>query len=198
MHTPRRSILATIALIAFACFASTAHATETPPGSQPEQQQQQQQQQKPAPAAEKPAARREDTEPKTLTEAITLLKSARADRDLAESTLATEEASHAKTRELAQNAINAGNTFKAERDQARADLATMTGQHAAEVKEHGKTKGLLALAEGAAGILGVSRTDAVQVERPAAAATTMAFADFEKLSHDAREAFMAKGGKLTN
>ena len=118
----------------------------------------------PAPAAahEKPAARREDIEPKTLTEAMTALKITRADRDHAETDLAAESEAHGKTKALLKSTNEIATKAKADLDTANTNLLAMTGERDREKTAHAKTKENLTLMEGALGVHGVSPATAVK------------------------------------
>lgn len=129
----RTSIIAVLtAAIALFFFAPAAHA-ETPPGttgaSNPATP--------PAPApaageqAPKPVARKEDTDPTTLADAKSALKSARTERDTAEAeraqAVSERDAAQAENTRLADQfaaATNAATAAQAERDTARTERAT--------------------------------------------------------------------------
>lgn len=158
-----RPVIAFLAVV-FSCLFLSFSARAAEPAAPPAPATQSDPAQpKPGAEVEKPAARREDVEPSTLTEAKTFLKTARDDRDKAEGELGAEQASHGKTKELLKNTLELCKTAQSERDTANASLKTMTGERDSEQKAHGKTKELLTLAEAAAGVLGVDPAKAVGV-----------------------------------
>lgn len=115
----------------------------------------------PAAAAAQIEARREDIEPKTLTESLTLLKTARADRDRAEKDHAAEVAAHTKNRELLKSTLEIATKAKADLETATTALTAMTQERDREKAAHDKTKETLTLAESALGVHGVTSANAV-------------------------------------
>lgn len=159
----RRPLLSRVAAFV-AIFATTilfsaaaAHADPPAPAAPPAQQ-------PAAPGAKTevpaPKARREDVEPSTLQEAKTLLTTARAERDKAETDLGTETASHDKTKGILATTIETARSAVAERDTAKTNLATVTRERDDEKAAHGKTKEQLNLAEGALQVKGISTKEA--------------------------------------
>lgn len=147
-------VAATLTLCSVSARAEDNPGGTPPPASPPA----------PAPAAahEKPAARREDIEPKTLTEAMSALKLARTDRDLAESDLAAETAAHGKTKALLKSTNEIATKAKADFETASTNFLAMTGERDREKAAHDKTKENLTLMEGALGVHGVSLEKAVK------------------------------------
>src|SRR4030095_9052744 len=103
-------------------------------------------------AQEKPAARREDIEPATLFEARTALKTARDDRDKAETDLAAEVEAHGKTRQLLKSTADIATKAKADLDIANQSIASITSDRDREKAPHDTTKEQLTLAEAALGV----------------------------------------------
>ena len=137
-----------------------AGATQQPPPAQPA----------PAQAAqEKPAARREDVEPKTLAEANTLLKEARTDRDQAEADLSAERAEHGKTKELLKNTTAIATKAKADLATRDQELADEKAAHTKTKEVHESDKELLTLAQSACGVMGVDPKKAVAAASEATA-----------------------------
>lgn len=191
-----RSFALLVAACAALAFSPSARAETAPPAAPPAEQQ------PPAPApaaaAAKPAARREDVEPETLPAALASLKTARADRDTAESDLAAEQAEHGKTKQLLSGTLEIATKAKADLALAQTEITTLTAARDKAVSEQGKTKELLTLAEAACGVLGVDPANAVPAASEAPAGKTLSLPAFRALSPAARTAFLKTGGKLSD
>lgn len=171
-------------------------------------------------AAEKPAARREDVEPKTLADAKDALKTARGDRDKAEKDLVDEKAAHDATKkELATANETAGKVAALEKERDDA-VTARDGATKARDEFVSKLKAGLQLTDAQVGALngGDSSVIAVAVTelaarkavelaaaqgvppvtqtKPGAEQKTMKRAVFDKLEPAEQNAFMRGGGKL--
>lgn len=129
MKPPR--LFSVLAIVLVSLFMGASARAEDPSPTPPGKQEQQQQ---PPEAKDKPAARREDVDPSTLTEAKDELKTVRGERDAARAdveaaeqllTVATKERDDART-ELAEAKTQLG-TAQTEAKTSKDNLAKLTG-----------------------------------------------------------------------
>ncbi len=158
MHTRISSALAILACT-FAFAVASAHAEDpaTPPIPPPTP---------PAPTEEstpvpKPAARREDVEPKTLTDAKGALKSARDDRDAAESELTSERAAHDKTKQILKATLETCQAAQSDLATLKASLESITKERDALQSEQKKTAAHLTHLEALCNVKGIDAKNAV-------------------------------------
>lgn len=181
--------------VALTFTAARAYCADAPPATSPTPAATHPAAPAPAPeaAAEKPAARREDAEPKTLAESLGLLKSARSDRDRAETDLAAAEVAHDKTKQLLKSTTEIATKSKADLEAAATNLTALSAERDREKTAHAKTQESLTLAEAALGVRGISSAEAVAAGAEASAGNS-ALDKFLKATPGERAALIRKDG----
>jgi chromosome segregation ATPase len=162
-----------IAFFAFFSVDARAEGANNPPPAEQKPAEQQ------TSTQQKPAARREDVEPKTLGEAVSALKEARSDRDKAETDLEESKAAHTKTRELLATTLESAKKANAERDEAKSQLGTVTAERDKERTDHTATKERMTHLEALCDVKGVEPGNAVPAAK-APAAGKLSYADWDK------------------